>query len=106
MADGRQGSAEADDSGADARERERWYAILLFARGWTASATAEALGRDQHTIGRWASAFYEGGSAGQSRLVRIGIKSIFRVNGTGREISLLLLPTLFWRLGLLDSAGL
>ena len=34
-------------------ERERWYAILLFARGWTASATAEALKRDQHTIGRW-----------------------------------------------------
>ena len=45
-------------------------------------------------------------AAGQSRVVRIGIKSIFRVNGTGRKISLLLLPTLFWRLGLLDSAGL
>ena len=36
------------------RERERWYAILLLAQGWTAAATAEALGRDPHTIGRWA----------------------------------------------------
>ena len=24
------------------RERERWYAILLLAQGWTASATAQA----------------------------------------------------------------
>ena len=45
------------------RERERWYAILLLAQGWTASATAEALERDPHTIGRWASAFGEGGPA-------------------------------------------
>ena len=45
------------------RERERCYAILLLAQGWTASATAEALERDPHTIGRWASAFGEGGSA-------------------------------------------
>ena len=44
------------------RERERWYAMLLLAQGWTAAATAEALGRDPHTIGRWASAFGEGGS--------------------------------------------
>ena len=28
------------------RERERWYAILLLAEGWTAAATAEALERD------------------------------------------------------------
>ena len=40
------------------RERERWYAILLLAQGWTSSATA--LERDPHTIGRWASAFGEG----------------------------------------------
>ena len=39
------------------RERERWYAILLLAQG----LTAEALERDPHTIGRWASAFGEGG---------------------------------------------
>ena len=44
------------------RERERWYAMLLLAQGWTAAGTAEALDRDPHTIGRWASAFGEGGS--------------------------------------------
>ena len=43
------------------RERERSYAMLLLAQGWTAAATAEALERDPHTIGRWASAFGEGG---------------------------------------------
>ena len=32
------------------RERERWYAMLLSAQGWTASTTAEALERDPHTI--------------------------------------------------------
>ena len=46
-----------------ARERERWNAIWLLAQGWTAAATAEALERDPHTIGRWASAFGEGGPA-------------------------------------------
>ena len=45
------------------RERERWYAMLLLAQGCTASATAEALERDPHTIGRWAAAFGEGGPA-------------------------------------------
>ncbi len=43
--------------------RERWYAMLLLAQGCTASATAEALERDPHTIGRWAAAFGEGGPA-------------------------------------------
>ena len=43
--------------------RERWYAMLLLAQGLTAAATAEALERDPHTIGRWASAFGEGGPA-------------------------------------------
>ena len=43
------------------RERERWYAVVLLAQGLTAAATAEALERDPHTIGRWASAFSEGG---------------------------------------------
>ena len=43
------------------RERERWYAMLLLAQGLTAAATAEALERDPHTVGRWASAFGEGG---------------------------------------------
>ena len=45
------------------RDQERWYAMLLLAQGWTAAATAEALERDPHTIGRWASAFGEGGPA-------------------------------------------
>ena len=31
------------------RERERWYAMLLLAQGWTAASTAEALERDPHT---------------------------------------------------------
>ena len=44
-----------------ARERERWYAILLLAQGLTGAATAAALERDPHTIGRWAAAFGEGG---------------------------------------------
>ena len=64
MANGSQGSAAADDSGADTPERERWYAILLLAQGLTAADTAEALERDPHTIGRWAAAFGEGGPAG------------------------------------------
>ena len=38
------------------RERERWYAMLLLAQGWTASSTAQALERDPHTIGRWTAA--------------------------------------------------
>ena len=52
---GCQGFASADDSGSPTpRERERWYALLLLAQGWTAAATAETLERDPHTIGRWA----------------------------------------------------
>ena len=45
------------------RERERWYSLWLPAQGWTASATAEVLERDPHTIGRWVAAFGEGGPA-------------------------------------------
>lgn len=44
-------------------QEERWHALLLVAQGWAASATAEALERDPHTIGRWVSAFGEGGPA-------------------------------------------
>jgi transposase len=36
-----------------ARERERWHAMWLIARGWTATQVAEALERDPHTIGNW-----------------------------------------------------
>ena len=43
------------------RKRERWYAMLLLAQGWTASDTAKALERDPHTVGRWAASFGEGG---------------------------------------------
>ena len=52
------------------RERERWYAVWLLAQGWTAAATAEALERDPHTIGRWASAFGEGACGPDIRAVR------------------------------------
>ena len=52
------------------RERERWYALWLLNQGWTASCTAEALGRDPHTIGRWAAAFGEGGPGLDFRTVR------------------------------------
>ena len=45
------------------RERERWHALWLLAQGWTAAATADALGRDPHTIVRWAAAFGDGGPA-------------------------------------------
>ena len=45
------------------REGERWHALWLLAQCWTASATGEALERDPHTIGRWASAFGQGGPA-------------------------------------------
>ena len=45
------------------RERERWHAVWLLAQGWTASATAEGLERDPHTIARWLAAFGNGGPA-------------------------------------------
>ena len=47
------------------RERERWHSLWLLAQGWTAAGTAEALGRDPHTIGRWAPAL---GEAQQAQL--------------------------------------
>ena len=40
--------------------RERRHAMGLLSQGWT--ATAEALERNSHTIGRWAAAFGDGGS--------------------------------------------
>ena len=43
------------------RERERWHALWLLARGWTAVQVAEALARDPHTIGDWIAAFDQGG---------------------------------------------
>ena len=46
------------------RERERWHAIWLLARGWSAAQVAEALERDAHTIGDWLKDFREQGPAG------------------------------------------
>jgi transposase len=46
------------------RERERWHAIWLLARGWSAAQVAEALERDAHTIGGWIQAFQQKGPAG------------------------------------------
>ena len=43
------------------RERERWHALWLLARGWSAAQVAEALERDPHTIGEWLAAFGRGG---------------------------------------------
>lgn len=45
------------------RERERWHAIWLLARGWSAAQVAEALERDAHTIGDWLEHFREQGPA-------------------------------------------
>jgi transposase len=46
------------------RERERWHALWLLARGWSASQVAEALGRDAHTIGEWVESFRQKGPTG------------------------------------------
>jgi len=46
------------------RERERWHAVWLLARGWSAVQVAEALGRDVHTIGDWVEALRQKGPAG------------------------------------------
>ena len=41
------------------RERERWHAFWLLAQDWSASAVADALERDSHTIGIWTAALPE-----------------------------------------------
>ena len=46
------------------RERERWHALWLLARGWPAAQVAEALGRDAHTIGEWVEGFCQKGPVG------------------------------------------
>ncbi len=43
------------------RERERWHAVWLLARGWSAAQVAEALERDAHTIGDWLEALRQEG---------------------------------------------
>jgi transposase len=47
------------------RERERWHALWLLARGWSEAQVATALERDAHTIGAWVNAF---GAAGATSL--------------------------------------
>src|SRR4051794_41899369 len=42
-----------------ARERERWHAVWLVVRGWSAARAAEALERDAHTVGEWLAQFRE-----------------------------------------------
>lgn len=46
------------------RERERWHALWLLARGWSATQVAEALERDAHTVGNWIERFRQEGPAG------------------------------------------
>lgn len=45
------------------RERERWHALWLLARGWTAADVAVALERDPHTVGAWRVGFCREGPA-------------------------------------------
>ena len=45
------------------RERERWHALWLLARGWTAAEVAVALERNPHTIGEWRTQFCRSGPA-------------------------------------------
>ena len=45
------------------RERERWQARWLLARGASAAAVAVALERDPHTVGAWLHAFHDRGPA-------------------------------------------
>jgi hypothetical protein len=44
-----------------ARERERWHAVWLVARGLSASRAAALLERDPHTVGDWLNALAGGG---------------------------------------------
>jgi transposase len=46
------------------RERERWHAVWLLARGWSSEQVAEALERDVRTIEDWATDFEQRGAAG------------------------------------------
>lgn len=48
------------------RERERWHALWLLSRGWSAAQVAEALERDAHTIGAWLADFDRVGPAGMA----------------------------------------
>ncbi len=49
---------------ATPRERERWHALWLVARGWSQAQVADAPDRDVHTIGQWLEGFRESGPEG------------------------------------------
>jgi hypothetical protein len=49
-----------------ARERERWHAVWLLARGGSCEQVAEALERDVRTIADWSADFEQRGPAGMS----------------------------------------
>ncbi len=49
---------------ATPRERERWHALWLLARGWSQAQVADALERDPHTVGQWLEGFRESGPTG------------------------------------------
>jgi transposase len=49
---------------ATPRERERWHALWLLARGWSAAKVAQALERDAHTVGDWLEHFQKDGPEG------------------------------------------
>jgi transposase len=48
------------------RERERWHALWLVSRGWSAAQVGEALERDAHTIGDWLADFERAGPVGMA----------------------------------------
>lgn len=51
---------------ATPRERERWHAVWLLARGWSTEQVAEALERDVRTIAEWTTGFEQQGPAGMN----------------------------------------
>jgi len=48
------------------RERERWHAVWLLAKGWSTAQVADALERDPHTVGEWVATVRQVGPAGLS----------------------------------------
>ncbi len=48
---------------ATPRERERWHAVWLAARGFPANEVAALLERDAHTVGGWLTDFANQGPA-------------------------------------------
>ena len=48
------------------RERERWHAVWLLAKGWSVAQVADALERDPHTVGQWVAILRRDGPVGLS----------------------------------------